>query len=51
MGRASAHRRYRAAGDSGVIVSFDDLLMASASSERASLPVGSLLIQLFLVRV
>ena len=31
MSRASAHRRYRAAGDSGVIVSFDDLPMASAT--------------------
>lgn len=31
MGRASAHRRYRAAGDSGVIVSFDDLPMAEAT--------------------
>ena len=51
MSRAYAHRRYRAAGDSGVIVSFDDLPMASATLRRASLPVGSLLIQLFLVRV
>ena len=31
MSRASAHRRYLAAGDSGVIVSFDDLPMASAT--------------------